>query len=243
MPTEEKPLLLDKSYTCPICDKKIKAKSVKTNVAKFVDTCMDLRPIYSNINVSKYDVVSCHNCGYTALTKYFDPLTQVQKKYIKDRICVNFKPREDTPMDFYTLDYAIMRLKMALLCATSKEGKSSEIGATCLKLSWLYQDKVDELIEEDPNYEALKENLTTEAINHSKHAYQYLSKARMEEDPPIAGMNEPTLDYLLAFLAYQSEEYNLAMQYLGGVISNKESTQRLKDKAIDLKEMLNQKMH
>ena len=37
MDENEKTLLLDRTYECPICDHKIKAKSVKTSVAKFVD--------------------------------------------------------------------------------------------------------------------------------------------------------------------------------------------------------------
>lgn len=240
---EEKTLILDKSYTCPICDSKIKAKGVKTNVAKFVDTCGDLRPIYSNINVTKYDVVSCPFCGYTALTKYFSPITQVQKKYVKDKICANYTAREEVPMDFYTIDYAIVRLKMALLCATAKEGKSSEIGATCLKISYLYQDKADSLDENEPDYEKKKESILNDAKSNAKYAYEYLSKARMEEEPPIAGMNEPTLDYLLSYLAYENEEYNTAMQYLSGVITSRESTPRLKDKAVDLKGLINEKLH
>ena len=52
MDENEKTLLLDRTYECPICEHKIKAKSVKTSVAKFVETKADLRPIYSNINVT-----------------------------------------------------------------------------------------------------------------------------------------------------------------------------------------------
>lgn len=240
---EEKSLVLDKSYTCPICDSKIKAKAVKTSVAKFIDTCADLRPLYSNINVTKYDVISCPVCGYTSLTKYFSPLTQIQKKNIKDKICANYTAREEVHMDFYTLDYAIVRLKMALLCATSKEGKSSEVGMICLKLCYLYQDKADELDKEAPDYESQKEELLNEAKNSAKYAYEYLGKARMEEEPPIAGMNEPTLDYLLSYLAYEQEEYSVAMQYLSGVITNKNSSPRLKDKAVDLKNLLSAQLH
>ena len=45
MDENEKTLLLDRTYECPICDHKIKAKSVKTSVAKFVETKADLRPM------------------------------------------------------------------------------------------------------------------------------------------------------------------------------------------------------
>lgn len=242
MSQEEKNLVLDKSYTCPVCEKKIKAKAVKTNVAKFVDTCADLRPIYSNINVSKYDVVSCPHCGYTALTKNFDFLTQVQRKLVRENISDNFKPREDAPCDFYTTEQAITRLKLALLCTMKKGGKSSEIGGICLKMSWIYQDMIDEIAEDDPQKEQKTQNLLAETKTAHSHAYQYLTKARMEEDLPIAGMNDVTLDYLLAYLAYCEEEYNTSMQLLSGVITSRSSTPRLKDKAVTLKEMVQEKL-
>ena len=66
METNEKKLLIDKRYNCPVCDKQIRAKAVKSNSARFVNTMADLRPIYSNINVTKYDAVCCPNCGYSA---------------------------------------------------------------------------------------------------------------------------------------------------------------------------------
>lgn len=243
MENEEKTLLLDRSYTCPICDKKVKAKSVKTNVAKFVDTCSDLRPIHSNINVTKYDVISCCNCGYTALTKNFPNTTQVQRKLLREKIQANFKSHEEQPCDFYTTEQAISRLKMALLCTVSKSGKESEIGNVCLKISWLYQDLVDELPEDTPDYEAKKEAYLAEARNAGINAYDHLCKARMEEDYPIAGMNESTLDYLLAYLGYQKGEYSTAMQYLSSVMSTRGITPRLKDKSLELKELLNEKLH
>ena len=59
----EKGLLMDKRYNCPICDKQFRSKAVKSNTAKFVDTMADLRPIHSNVNVTKYDAICCPNCG------------------------------------------------------------------------------------------------------------------------------------------------------------------------------------
>lgn len=243
MENEEKGLLLDRKYTCPICDKEIKAKSVKTNVAKFVDTCVDLRPIHSNVNVTKYDVVSCNYCGYTALTKQFSTTTSVQRKLLREKIQANYKSHEEEQVDYYTTEQAISRLKMALLCTVSKDGKEGEIGNICLKISWLYQDYVDELSEDDPEYDKKKSTYLTEADNAAMNAYEHLSKARMEEDYPIAGMSETTLDYLLAYLAYKKGEYSTSMQYLSGVVTSRSVSPRLKDKSLELKELVNQKLH
>ena len=75
------------------------------------------------------------------------------------------------------------------------------------------------------------------------NAYEHLSKARMEEGYPIAGMNETTLDYLLAYLGYEKGEYQTAMQYLSGVVSTRGISPRLKDKCLELKDLLNEKLH
>ena len=243
MDDNEKTLLLDKSYTCPVCDQKIKVKSVKTNVAKFVGTGPDLRPTHSNINVTKYEVASCNYCGYTALIKDFPNTTQTQRKFLREKIQANFKSHEEVPCDTYSVETAISRMKMALLCTVSKMGKESEVGNICLKISWLYQDLVDELPEDDPGYEDKKTAYLAEAHNQAMNAYEHLSKARMEEDYPIAGMNEATLDYLLSYLAYEKGEYQTAMQYLSGVVTARGISPRLKDKCLDLKDLINAKLH
>ncbi len=243
MDDNEKTLLLDKSYTCPVCDQKIKVKSVKTNVAKFVGTGPDLRPSHSNINVTKYEVASCNYCGYTALVKDFPNTTQVQRKLLREKIQANYKSHEEIPCDSYSVETAISRLKMALLCTVTKAGKESEVGNICLKISWLYQDLVDELSENEPGYEEKKTAYLTEAHNQAMNAYDHLSKARMEENYPIAGMNESTLDYLLSYLAYEKGEYQTAMQYLSGVVTTRGISSRLKDKCLDLKELVNAKLH
>lgn len=239
----EKTLLLDRRYTCPVCDNEITAKSVKAKAARFVDTKADLRPIHSNINVTKYEAVCCCHCGYAALAKNFGSITTIQKKYIDEKIRVNYKSHEEVPCDLYTTETAISRMKMALLCTVTKQAKDSEIGSVCLRISWLYQDLADEIAQDDPEAEAKRETYLTEAKNAGINAYDYLSKARMHENFPIADMNETTLDYLLASLAYQKEEYQTAMQYLSGVVTNRNSTPRLKDKSLELKDLISARLH
>ena len=200
----------------------------------------DLRPIYSNINVTKYDAVCCPNCGYAALTQNFSNTSQTQRKLIQDKIQSNYKSHEETACDFYTTEMAISRMKMALLCTITKEAKSSEAGYVCLKISWLYQDLADEVPEDAPDAASKKEMYLKEAHNAAMKSYEYLSNARVHEDYPIAGMNETTLDYLLSYLAYEKGDYQTAMQYLSGVVSNRSTSPRLKDKALDLKDLIAQ---
>ncbi len=240
METNEKTLLIDKRYTCPVCDKQMRAKAVKSNSARFVNTMGDLRPVYSNINVTKYDAVCCPNCGYAALTQNFSNITLTQKKIIQEKIQTNYKSHEETECDFYTTEVAISRMKMALLCTITKEAKESEIGNVCLKISWLYQALADEIPKDAPDADAKKTLYLKEAHNAAMKSYEHLTAARMHENYPIAGMNETTLDYLLAYFAYKKGEYQTAMQFLSGVVSNRSTSPRLKDKALDLKDMISQ---
>ena len=240
---KEKSMLLDRRYTCPICDKQIRAKSVKSNSAKFVDTMADLRPIHNNINVTKYDAVCCPNCGFAALTKNFTTTTSIQRKLIHEQIEANYKSHEEVECDIYTTEVAISRMKMVLLCTVTKGGKESEIGNVCVKISWLYQSLAEEVSDDDPNAEEKRAMYIKEADNAALNAYEHLSKARMTEDFPIAGMNETTLDYLLAYYAYKKGEYQTCMQYLSGVVSNRNTTPRLKDKSLELKDLVAPKLH
>jgi uncharacterized protein (DUF2225 family) len=243
MDDNEKSLIIDRKYTCPICDAKITAKSVKSNGARFVETKEDLRPIYSNINPTKYDTVCCNHCGFSALTKDFTTTTSVQRKLIHEKIQSKFVPQQKPETDTYTTAMAITRLKMALLCSISKEAKKSEIGNICLKISWLYEDLIDEIPDDDLDANEKREIYMHEYEKAAKNAYDSLVYARMHEDFPIAGMNETTLDYLLAYFSYKYGEYQQAMQYLSGVITNKSTSPRLKEKSVDLKELISSKLH
>lgn len=72
------------------------------------------------------------------------------------------------------------------------------------------------------------------------NAYERLTNARMRESFPIAGMNETTLDYLLAYYASKKGEYQTAMRLLSGVVTSRSISPRLKDKALELKEQVTQ---
>lgn len=235
----EKDTLMDKRYTCPICEKQIRAKTVKSNSAKFVDTKADLRPIHSNVIVTKYDAVCCSNCGYSALSKNFDSVMPTHRKLLREKIQANFKSHEEPECDTYTTEMAISRMKMVLLCTVTKGGKDSEIGNACLKICWLYQDLADELDADDPTTAEKRETYLKEAEHAASNAYEHLTKARMNERFPIAGMNETTLDYLLAYFAYKRKDYSTALQLLSGVVTSKGISPRLKDKGLALKDLIN----
>ncbi len=230
-------MLLSKNYVCPVCEKKFVSKAVKTGKARLVRTEMDLRPVYQNIDPSKYEVIFCPACGYAALEKYFDQLSNAQVALIQEKISRGFTERSNEE-EVYTYDQAGERYKLALLSAMVKQAEPSELGFICLKMSWMLQNKADWLKANEPENQEAAEKALAEARGFSVKALEALSKARMEEDYPICGMNEPTLDYLLAALAFKDEQIDVAKRMLSTVSSSREANDRLKDKAYDLKTMI-----
>lgn len=113
VPTEDS-FLLDKAVRCAVCDKVFKTKMIKSGRLKRLESDMDLRPRYEHIDTLKYSVISCPYCGYTAITRYFEHLSSMQVKMIKEKICVNFKPADNVEPTLIDYDTAIERYKLAL---------------------------------------------------------------------------------------------------------------------------------
>ena len=122
IPSEES-FLLEKSVRCTVCDKVFKTKMIKNGRVKRLEPDFDLRPRFMYIDTLKYDVASCPNCGYTAMNRYFEHLSSVQIKLIKEKICANFKPTGEEPA-VYDYDTAINRYKLALFNTLVKKGKA-----------------------------------------------------------------------------------------------------------------------
>ena len=93
----EKDFLLDKTIECPVCDSKFKYRALKASAAKLIGTDNDLRPRHEGIDVSKYDVIMCPMCGYTALTRFFPGILNLQRQKVREKICTNFKVRPGAP--------------------------------------------------------------------------------------------------------------------------------------------------
>ena len=48
---QEQDFLFDKSFTCPLCDREFKARTVKIGKAKLAGSDLDLRPRYEQIDM------------------------------------------------------------------------------------------------------------------------------------------------------------------------------------------------
>lgn len=238
----EQDLLFDKSYVCPICDKEFKVKTVKVGKAKLVGTDLDLRPKYANVDMLKYDIILCPHCGYATLSRYFKFITSPQMKLIKENISKVFKAKPEAQKDIYTFEEALERYKLALANAIVKQAKPSEKAYICLKAAWLIRGESERLDPTASDYQNKKVDLAADEDEFLHNALEGFLAARQAESFPMCGMDEPTVDYLIAVTALHFNQFEIASKLISGILSARETNPRMKDKARDLKDILMKKL-
>lgn len=237
----EEDFLFDKTFQCPICDQQFLVKTMRTGKAKLIKTDPDLRPVYGGIDTLKYDAITCSNCGYSALSRYFNVNpTSGQLHLIKEGLS-SFSGLP-LPDGKYSYDDAITRHRLALVCTVMKKGKTSEKAFTCLKLAWLFRGKREEA-------ERLKtgtpEDIKTLIASEQEfltNAYNGFIEAFSKENFPMCGMDEMTVTYLACNLAEELGKYEEALRLLERIIMSREAQGSIKQKASDLKEKIYAKM-
>ena len=234
-PLKEEDCLFPKSYTCPICDEKFKCLTVKTGKIRSVSQDDDLRPVYREMEPLKYDAVICPHCGYAALAKYFPVMLTVQSKRIREKVIPQFQGIEISE-NKYSYEEALLRYKMVLLCDVVGGVQSGRKAYTCLKMAWLIRSKM--MNEgENLNPEERRE-LEKDELECIQNAYEGYCMAFSSETFPISGMDEITLSYLCAELAYRLGKYSESLRLLSNIIANNHVPQRIKDKALVLKDRI-----
>lgn len=234
---QEQDFLFDKTHTCPVCEKEFKEKTVKVGKAKLKGTDMDLRPKYEGIDMLKYDVIMCPHCGYTALSRYFKFVSSAQAKMIKEQIGANFKPKAETN-EIYSYEEALERYKLTLVNAIVKKAKVSERAYICLKTAWLLRGMGEALDQSDKDYAKKKEENAAQEKEFLQNAMDGFLAARQTEAFPICGMDENTVDYLIAVMAVRFNQLDVATRLIGTILASSAASPRMKDKARDLKEIL-----
>lgn len=241
---QEKDLIYDKAFVCPVCDSSFTAKLMKSGKAKMISSDQDLRVKYEGIDALKYDVIMCPTCGYAALLRYFTNVTTTQAKLIKEqismRVCLT-KYEGDT----YSYEQAEERFKLALASAVVKRSKTSEKAYICLRNAWLlrgWRETLSEKDEAQTEGAAQLKELEEQENELLENAYKGLKEARQTETFPICGMNTVTVDYLVAVLAIRFKEYDVAGKLLGAILTSSSANSRIKDKARDLKEQILQEL-
>lgn len=234
---EEKDIVFDRSYTCPVCDLDFHSKAVKASKAKLVGTDADLRARYDIIDPGKYDVVLCPTCGYAALGRFFDKITHPQAKLIMEKISQTVQiPVYNEPT--YSYKEAQERYKLALVNAVVKKARASEKAYICLKSAWIARGYRESLEAEGHEDLVLIAELEQQEEEYLQNAYKGFIEARQHEGYPMCGMDEITVDYLLAVLAARFKKYDVASRMIASVLGSTAANPRIKDKARDLKEQI-----
>ena len=250
-PKEEKHLetefLLLKSIRCPVCDHVFRTRLVKTGRVKRLEPDFDLRPRFAYIDTNKYDVSSCPKCGYTAINRYFSHITSGQVKLIDQGVHSKFKANtlvnaEDV-LEAYTYEEAMEYCKLALYCTMVKRGSTSEKAYECLKLSWLYRGWREKLESEGTNDRELLSNVKEEEDAYYKQAYEGFMKAIASESFPMCGMEESTVNILLANMAFKLEKYDASSKLVSAILASRVASRSVKDRAMTLKEEIIKKLH
>ena len=234
---KEEDFLFDKTYECPVCYQAFKSKTVRSSKARLVRTDQDLRPVYQDIDPLKYDVVVCNCCGYAVLSKNFGGLTPTQIKAVRENISVNFKSF-DRNESVYSYEEALDRHKLCLANTIVKRGKPSEKAYVCLKTGWLVRSMKEKLNPDEDGYEKKFKEAQQQEREFLKNALDGFIAAMQSERFPICGMDEHTLEYLIAVLAMSFEQYEISVKLVSNLLVSQTANNRTKDKARELKKEL-----
>ena len=238
---DETDFLIEKTYECPICGRKFKVLMPKTGKSKLMSTDMDLRPVHEHVDLTKYDVIVCQNCGYAVLSRYHAGLAERQKKAILEKISQNYKSNTEK-YTTYSYEDALARYQLALVNAIVKQAKNSEKAYICLKAGWLMRGYSEWLLTEEgqktENAKEKREQVLKMEDEYLKNAFEGFQSAMSSELFPIAGMDESTMNYLLAVLAYRFDKLEIAGPLVSKILISPSVSTRTKDKTRDLKDLI-----
>ncbi len=234
---DERDFLLERTICCTVCDRQFKTRSVKSSKLRRLDPDKDLRPRFQYIDTLKYDVISCPYCGYTAMSRYFEHLSSLQIKLIREGVSSKFTATTLDLPETFDYDYAIEHHKLSLFNTIIKKGSTSEKAYTCLKLAWLCRGKAEELIKNGntEDSDAVKKCKTDEKAYYAQ-AYDGLIKAIASESFPICGMDQNTMDLLLAEMAFALDKYEDSYRFLSRLLTSRSAGSNIKNRGLDLKE-------
>lgn len=225
-------LLYDRNVRCPVCNSKIVARTIKSGAAKLVETSLNLRPVYSGVDPILYDVVSCEICGYSALNRNFNKISDRQIKEVREKISMKFVGSKYPQV--YDYEIALTRYKMALYNDVTIGRNDVSKAYLCLKISWILESLIGQMEEQQQKKEDIN-ILENERKLFVGNAYKGFMKAYDGITYPIFGMNEATYQYLLGALAYEQGDMKSTGFWLGKVLLSPNGNRRLQDKARELK--------
>ena len=237
-PPEEKDFLIPKTNKCPVCDREFQSLQIKSGKLKRLEPDFDLRPNYVGIDSIKYDVTACPYCGYAAMNRYFEGLSIAQMKLVRQEVGAKYRPARPATDPTYSYEQALDRFKLSLVCTMVKRAKLSEKAYTCLKIAWLEREMLKAMPENTDEEKAKKHEMKEEYLGFYRQAYDGFLKASSTETPPFCGMDNSTLDFMLANLSVSFKDHDTSERLVSRLLANKSVSARVKDKCLELKEAI-----
>ncbi len=228
--------IYQRKVDCPVCKHSFHSSTVRSGRVRFQGTELDLRPRYVGFDPLPYDVTVCNYCGYAAINKYFKNITEKKKRAVIENITRNYIGHKYN--EILTYEESVERYKLVLL-NSAVGGDSNGIKAyICLKISWLYRGWQESLQALEQKDDALLQKLRTYEIVFVEKAFEGFKLAYATEKLPIMGIDEMTMEYIIAELARRLGDSKISKQWLGRVIGHSEVPKRLRDKVYDVKELI-----
>ena len=244
---KEEDFLFLKSFECPLCDKQFKSPVLKSGKSRRKEPDIDLRPRMEHIDPNKYDIVSCPQCGFTSMQRYFGHLLPAQRKWLREDFCAKLpKPPATEATEIHTIDYdtAIDFFKLSLYATMVKKGHMSEKAYSCLKIAWLLRGKMEELAADDVDKNKTEIlQCRSDYQSFYNQAFEGFVKAMSSENYPMCGMDQNTVDLLIAGMAYNLGKYDYASRFVSSLILSRTAGQNVKKRARDLKEKIIEKLN
>ena len=153
----------------------------------------------------------CPHCGYAASLRLFGHHTAKQRQAVRDNVSSRFTAKEPET-ETYSYERAVKRCKMAMLTEMVTGGKISESAYLCLKLAWIYRGEIQEAKANGAAQERISMYERYEK-EYLEDAYRGFKQARETEYPPIAGMDENTITYLLTSIGIHCGKTDEARRY------------------------------
>ncbi len=202
---------------CPNCEKDFKMPTPRYNRIRLKNTYENLRAEYEGTEPVFYEVVFCPHCGYSRLKANFDKLNDKHRKAFKMEIGSKYRQR---PNDIaITAQQALERYKFGLVTAKAMSLPASEYAVLNYKLSW-----VNQVLGDQVGY-----------IQNVSSSYKWFEKALAEENFPVMSIDNDTVEYLMSVFAKDTGDYATALKHCGVVLTSATASDRLKNRARDLK--------
>lgn len=229
----EKDYIFKKSFCCPICYSNFQAKVLKSKTAKYIGQDFDCKPNY-NIEILKYNVVMCPNCGYSNIVNDFQNITKKQKELFKEKMkSFISNPYND---EICTNEEALVKFKMALATAMATKANYSKKAFICLQLAWLYRS-----FGKTTNDKNIKEKYFNYQKYFYRQAYEGYTYALQLERPPLSHWSEDKFYYIYACLACVNNNTRLALKLISEIVLAKSTSKELKNKARALRDLIKER--